>query len=124
MSDDAASLMPKAIYVDSSTVHGKGIFAARPIKKGEVIGHYKTRKTKLTAEENPYVVEIYDDEGNLSGHRLGTNDFKYINHSTTPNTDMVGDELQMVALRDIDEDEELTWYYGPEFEDSMRCDSD
>jgi len=116
--------MPKIIYVTSSLVHGKGVFAARPIKKGEVLGYYKTRKTRLTAEENPYVVEIYDEDGNLSGHQLGINNFKYINHSPKPNTDMVGDDLEMVALRDIDEDEELTWYYGPEFEESMRCDSD
>jgi len=120
MSRMPAIPMPKAIYVATSSVHGKGVFAARPLKKGEMVGRYETRKTKLTAEENPYVVEIYDDKGNLSEHRIGINDFKYINHSTKANTDMVGDDLQMIALRDIDEDEELTWYYGDEFDADFR----
>lgn len=109
--------MPKNIYVASSSVHGKGVFAARDIKKGEVLGRYETRKTKLTAEENPFVVEMYDDDGNLSHHLLGINSWKYINHSKNPNMDMIGDELTMVALRDIEEDEELTWYYGDEFDE-------
>ena len=112
------------IYVATSPLHGKGVFAARAIKKGETVGRYATRKTKLTAEENTYVVEVYDDDGELLEHRIGTNDFKYINHSTKPNIDMVGDELKMVALRKIKQDEELTWYYGEEFEESMKCASD
>ena len=116
--------MPKNIYVASSPVHGKGVFAARVIKEGEVLGRYVTRKTTLTAEENIFVVEIYDEDGELFEHRLGINDWKYINHSTRPNIDMVGDELKMVALHSIEKDEELTWYYGAEFEESMKCDSD
>ena len=59
--------MPKPIYVASSSVHGKGVFASRDIKKGEVLGRYETRKTKLTAEENPFVVEMYDEDGRLLG---------------------------------------------------------
>ena len=104
------------IYVGESPIHGRGVFAARAFKAGDVVGRYRSRKTKLGAEDNPYVIEIYDDEGALLEHRIGTNEFRFINHSTNPNLDLQDDDLKFVAVRDIGADEELTWHYGEEFE--------
>lgn len=107
------------IQVRKSPIHGRGLFAAQPFKTGEVVGHYRSRKTRQTAEENPYVIEVYDDEDNLVEHRIGLNEFRYINHSTDPNLEMHDDDLKFVAVKDIEEGDELTWFYGPEFEATM-----
>ena len=106
-------------YVGVSPIHGKGVFAARDINKGEVIGEYASRKTKQTSLQNKYVVEIFDEHGQFVEYRLGTNNLKFVNHSPDPNLDMGGDDLKLVALRDIKKDEELTWYYGDEFEEDI-----
>lgn len=110
--------MGRRIYLSTSPIHGRGVFAARKFEKGEVVGHYRSRKTKLTAEDNPYVIEVYDDDGVLVEHRIGINEFRYINHSSSPNLEM-NDELEFVAVKVIARDEELTWYYGEEFEQDM-----
>lgn len=109
------------VYVATSSLHGKGVFATRKIKEGEIVGYYNARKTRLTSEENPYVIEVYDDNEQFVEYRLGTNEFRYINHSTEPNIDMRDDDFKMVALHDIVKNEELTWYYGSDFEESMTC---
>lgn len=111
--------MRRSYYVGISPIHGKGVFAARDIKKGEVVGKYATRRTKQTSLQNRYVVEVYDDEGEFLEYRLGINNLKFVNHSTEPNLEMEDDDLKMVALRDIKKDEELTWYYGDEFENEI-----
>jgi SET domain-containing protein len=108
--------MSAHIYIDSSPIHGTGVFAARSFKKGDVVGRYASRRTKLKADDNPFVIEVYDEDEVLVEHRIGTNEFRYINHSTTPNVQMHDHTLQFVALKDIAEDEELTWFYGEEFE--------
>jgi len=110
-----------SIRVRTSEIHGRGVFAAKPFKVGEVVGHYRSRKTKLTAEENPYVIEVYDEEDVLVEYRLGTNEFRFINHSSSPNLEM-GDDLEFIALKDIAQGEELTWFYGEEFEAEMLQD--
>jgi len=113
--------MGRHIYLSTSGIHGKGLFAARSFTKGEVVGHYRSRKTKLTAVDNPYVIEIYDEAGVLLEHRIGTNDFRFINHSSTPNLEM-GDDLEFIAVKDITRGDELTWFYGEEFEAEMLQD--
>lgn len=106
------------VYLAKSSVHGKGVFAARDIWKGEVIGEYESRPTRVKAEHNPYVIEVYDGDEFLE-YRMGINEFKYINHSSEPNVEM-GDDLVFVALRDIKQDEELLWFYGEEFEADLE----
>lgn len=114
--------MSAHIYLSTSNIHGKGVFAARPFKKGEVVGVYQSRKTKLKAEDNPFVIEVYDEEGVLVQHRIGTNEFRFVNHSTNPNLEMNDHTLQFYAVKDIAKDEELTWHYGEEFEAEIRED--
>ena len=110
--------MGRRIYLSTSDIHGRGVFAAKTFEAGDSVGHYQSRKTKLKAEDNPFVIEVYDEAGVLVEHRIGTNEFRYINHSTNPNLEM-GDDLEFIAARDIALDEELTWFYGEEFEQEM-----
>lgn len=101
-----------------SKIHGKGIFAVKPIKKGEIIaikkGHLLTRKQYLETEvynqdsglqidDNLYIAPIKKDE--LEGSMI------CINHSCDPNIGMK-DATTFVAMQDIEPDEELTIDYA------------
>lgn len=112
--------MRNRVRVSTSPIHGKGLFAATSIKAGEVVGRYRSRKTKLEGDEHPHVLIIYDpDTGEELERRIGTNDFRFVNHSATPNLELDIETLQFTALRDVAQDEELTWHYGEEFEDEV-----
>jgi SET domain-containing protein len=110
--------MPK-IYVANSSVHGSGVFAGEFIPCGTVVGKYLSRRVSLK-NEHPHVLIIYDeDTGEELERRIGTNQFRYVNHSIRPNLEMLDDTLEFVATRHIAPNEELTWYYGEEFEADM-----
>lgn len=93
------------VYVKDSKIHGKGLFAKKKIKEGEIIGEIIGKPTK---KDGPHVLWI-DDE-NLKGIKV-KNIFKFINHDDQPNA-CYYDDLTVVALRDIKRDEEITHHYG------------
>ena len=106
-------------YVRKSAVHGKGVFAAEFIPAGTVVGKYRSRKVGAGVE-HPHVLIVYDeDTGEELERRLGTNEFRYLNHSVAPNLEIIDETLEFVASRHISADEELTWYYGDEFDDDI-----
>lgn len=94
-----------ATYADESPIHGKGLFAARKIKKGEVLG---TVSGKWTKKDSAYTLWVSEDQG----FRVEC-DFRYINHSKKPNAAYY-DTLEVCALRDIKPGEEITHDYGIE----------
>jgi len=65
------------VFVASSPVHGKGLFAAKRIKADTVLGRLHGMPT---FDDGIYVLWITDE----LGLEL-TNDFKYINHNSDPN---------------------------------------
>ncbi|TWG90416.1 hypothetical protein L599_003200000160 [Luteimonas sp. J16] len=118
------------IEARKSPIHGNGVFAIAPIRKGERIVQYKG---KLRTHEE--VDEEYGDEDE-DGHtflftlndeyvidaNIRGNVARWINHSCEPNCeseieeDPKGrsekDKVFIVALRDIRPGEELTYNYG------------
>ncbi|HEC17966.1 MAG TPA: SET domain-containing protein-lysine N-methyltransferase [Gammaproteobacteria bacterium] len=98
---------PESVYADDSPIHGKGLFAARHIAKGEVLGTVSGRWTK---RNGPYVLWVEEDKG----FRVDC-DFRFINHSSTPNAAYY-DTLEVCALRDIQPGEEITHDYGTDGE--------
>jgi SET domain-containing protein len=101
-------------YVKESSVEGYGLFAAKDIKKNDLVidyrmfpkDWYKTRYIDLTEEQirkNWYVM--------LNSEECITSDkwskFSYINHSKTPNCEWVLNIHKIIANRDIKKDEEL-----------------
>ena len=98
----------KAVQVKDSALHGKGLFAAENIKKDVVIGEVSGRKTQQDSMHTLWL----DDE---QGFRVQC-DFKYINHSRTPNVAYY-DDLTVVALKAIKAGEELLHDYGEDFEE-------
>lgn len=101
---------PRPAYaVAVSPIHGRGLFARRPITKGTLIGVYEGERTD---DNGPYVLWVDDD-----GHEYGIdgrNDLRFVNHSPRPNAVFEGEHLR--ALRTIRSGEEITFYYGDEFE--------
>jgi len=93
------------VYVTTSNIHGKGLFARKRIKAGTLIGQIDGRPTKT---DGPYVLWLTPREGVEVQCQL-----KYINHSDEPNA-IYYDTLEVIALRDIGRDEEITHNYDSE----------
>ena len=108
------------VFVADSSVHGKGLFAGESIQCGMVVGKYKSRKVALDTE-HPHIIIIYDeDTGDVIEQRMGTGDFRFVNHSAHPNLGLVDETLEFVALRAISQGEELLWHYGEEYEKDLQ----
>jgi len=110
----ASSKKKHLFEVGDSGIHGKGLFAARKITKGKVIGTYDGPKVHTDAEDGDHVLWIEDVDGSFYGID-GQNELRYVNHSTKANASFEGEEL--TALRDIKKGEELTHHYGDDWMD-------
>jgi len=108
MSRRALTLTKRRYVVRESPIHGKGLFAAIPYRRGTRIGIYKGRRTR---RDGPYVLWI-EEERRAVGID-GRNDLRYVNHSSRPNAVFYGEVL--VALRAIAAGEEITFHYGEEW---------
>ena len=113
---------PKTL-VRKSDLHGKGVFAAQFISQGTIIGKYTSRRVSKKVD-SPYVIYIYNEVGVEIERRLGTGKLRYVNHSSDPNLTMDDDTLEFIAIKDIDDGEELTWFYGDEYEADLRASQD
>jgi SET domain-containing protein len=92
-----------AVYVAESPIHGRGLFARRRIKAGEVIGKVKGSRTR---RDGPHVLWLNEKEG---VHVKC--DLRFINHSDRPNA-CYYDTLEVVALCTIHKHEEITHDYN------------
>lgn len=92
--------------VKDSGIHGKGLFAARKIQRGDLIGNITYNPV---TEDGPYVLWI-DTEVGIQVDC----DLRYINHSKDPNA-CYCEDLEVVALKDIKAGEEITHDYGDDW---------
>lgn len=99
--------MNRRVYVAPSSIHGQGLFAARPLKAGQLIGIYDG---PVTEQEGAHVlwVENDDDEG-WTGYD-GANELRYMNHADMPTAEMDG--LNCYARVDMEAETEITIDYG------------
>ncbi len=102
------------MYVGPSAIHGKGLFAACRIEKGEFIGTYEG---KATRRNGPYVLWIEDDDGNYNGIH-GTNELRFVNHHMKPNAQFENDALYAVCA--IPAGCEITIHYGEDWETEIE----
>jgi uncharacterized protein len=121
--------MPSKIAQRLSKIHGNGVFATAPIKKGEEVVEYKGRiVTHAQADRQHWgdvtsghtflftLNEKYIIDANVDG-----NVARWLNHSCSPNCiafvhgdpkgDLKKDRVIIEALRDIKPGEELTYNY-------------
>ncbi|MFT5138804.1 MAG: hypothetical protein ACI9H8_000741 [Lysobacterales bacterium] len=105
-----------SVFVTDSQIHGKGLFAGTDISRGSYIGFYQGEKT---LENDVYVLWVNQSEKTPDGEEEiwlgydGINELRYLNHSAQANCEFDGQHLY--ALRDIAQNEELTFDYGEWF---------
>ena len=111
------------LEIRESNISGKGVFAKNKIKKGERICFMEG-----------HVMDIYemmkkvDDDLEEGSDPLGIDDDMYIdlnelyrciNHSCNPNA-YLRDKNELVAIRDIKPDEEITYDYSTTMNDNKK----
>ena len=122
--------MAKLIATRRSAIHGNGVFAAAPIRKGTRLVQYRGKLRAHREVDRVYADEVdtghtflftlndtYVIDANVDG-----NDARWINHSCNPNCEAVHvedddgdparDAIHIEALRAIKPGEELTYNYG------------
>ncbi len=104
------------LIVKSSSLHGAGVYTLAPIRKGERVLEYtgprmrKEESDGLYADnEVTYLFTMDDPEIVIDGFGMAA----FVNHSCNPNceSDQFGEQIWIVALRDIESGEELTYDY-------------
>lgn len=121
-------LSPKAA-VKSSPIHGKGLFATGPIKKGEIVaikgGYIFDRRTmrKTQGSVGPAEIQIADDLFiGLYSRAQKKGGMIFSNHSCEPTIGVKG-QIVFVALRDIKAGQELThdWATTDDDNHKLKC---
>ncbi len=123
------SYLSSKTVVKDSPIEGRGLFAAVPIRAGEIVavkgGHVFDRATlsRIQAELGPAEIQIEEDLfiGPLTAaERDGSMIFS--NHSCEPNIGVQG-QIVFVSLRDIEAGEELThdWAMTDDDDGRMSC---
>ncbi|MEY2586643.1 MAG: hypothetical protein RLY11_492 [Bacteroidota bacterium] len=83
----------------------KGLLSNSKVEAGQVVTPFYARET--LKEPNYLTLQINDQEHIL----LGPEFIQYTNHSCDPNVFFDTTEMKLVALRDIQVNEELTFFY-------------
>lgn len=105
-----------SLIVKSSFLHGAGVYTTAPVVKGTRVLEYtgprmKKEESDGLYEDNEvtYLFTMDDPSIVIDGFGMAA----FINHSCDPNceSDQFGDQIWIVALRDIEAGEELTYDY-------------
>jgi hypothetical protein len=110
------------IEVRDSEVHGKGVFAARQIKKGERIIEYigervshdeADRRYEAKDENDSHTFLFIVDSKTVIDAGTDGNEARFFNHSCDPNCESVVESRRVFieALRPIEPGEEMTYDY-------------
>ncbi len=107
--------------VRNSKIHGKGVFARRPIRKatkiieytGDIISIENANEVGVQTVDGHTHTMLFtiDDDRVINGNKGG--DARFINHSCGPDCEAVqyDDKIFIEALRSIPKGEELTYDY-------------
>ncbi len=109
--------------IGPSAIQGTGLFAQTRIPRGfrviEYVGEKITKSEALErcARQNASIFYL-DDQFDLDGSGPG-NPARFINHSCLPNCDaeLIEGRLWIIARRDLEPGEEITFNYGYDLED-------
>jgi SET domain-containing protein len=113
----------RSFVVRNSPIHGRGVFALRPIAKGTRVVEYKGERISHEEADERYaemhensphtMLFTVDDEIVIDATRKG-NSARWINHSCSPNCEVADEDRRIFidARRDITIGEELTYDYN------------
>ena len=101
---------------------GLGLFAVKPIRKGDFIAFYTGRLITNEAADKlwtKYMFEI-NNRWTLDGSTR-RNFARYINHSCRPNadSDVKGHKVVITAIRNIQPGDEICYNYGRDYFDTF-----
>jgi len=113
----------RRIQVRRSGVHGKGVFALRPIAAGEQVIEYTGERIKWKEAQRRHPHDPDDpnhtfyfslESGRVIDAKFGGNASRWINHACEPNCEAeeVDGRVFIKALRDLMPGEELFYDYG------------
>lgn len=113
----------RRIQVRKSGVHGKGVFALRPIPAGERIIEYKgelitwreaLRRHPHDPADPNHTFYFHIDDKHVIDAKVGGNAARWINHACEPNcqADECDGRIFISALTDLSPGEELFYDYG------------
>jgi SET domain-containing protein len=117
------------LIVRSSHLHGAGVYTLAPIAKGTHVLEYtgprishKQCEGLYSNSEVTYLFTMDDEQTFIDGFGMAA----FVNHSCDPNceTDQFGDQIWIIAIRDIAAGEELLYDYhlwDAEPEDLAPC---
>lgn len=113
----------RKLVVRRSGVHGKGVFAAQPLRAGERLLEYKgqriswkeaVRRHPHNPDEPNHTFYFALEDGRVIDGNVDGNSARWINHSCAPNCEAeeIEGRVFIQALRDIPADQELFYDYG------------
>jgi len=118
-----ASAPARPYVVRRSGIHGRGVFAARTIRKGKDIIEYRGQRITMkeadrrpdSDPDNPYHTFLFElDDGRVIDAATRGNAARWINHSCAPNCEPYEDDdgrVFIAAKRTIRKGEELGYDY-------------
>ena len=123
--------MPSLLEVRSSPIHGRGVYALRPLRKGkrliEYVGERITpeeadRRYDDDALENPHTFLFTVDTRTVIDAAVDGNETRFINHACDPNCEAVDEDgrIFIEVIRRIRAGEELTYDYHLERDGHWR----
>ena len=110
------------VYVEASP-HGLGVFADVDLEEGEVVEvGVMYRLNNVDGNENPHLFTWSDDRKTWAG---GSGCLPFYNHSDEPNIKKIGDlpndNMEIIALRNINKGEELlSKYFSSEWRSCFK----
>ncbi len=113
----------RRIQVRRSGIHGKGVFALLPLKKGETVIEYTgeviswkeaLRRHPHDPSDPQHTFYFHVDDHNVIDGAHGGNASRWINHACTPNceADEVDGRIFIKTLRALKPGQELFYDYG------------
>jgi SET domain-containing protein len=110
------------VEVRNSDIHGRGVYAIRPIKKGnrvieylgERVSHYEAdSRYELKPDDDGHTFLFIVDGRTVIDAGVDGNEARYINHSCDPNCETVIEDRRVFieAIRDIKPGQELGYDY-------------
>jgi SET domain-containing protein len=116
-----------SIEVRESGVHGRGVFATAPIRKGKRIIEYTGRRIPWAnvpdeADDHRTYYFGLDNGKEVIDPAVDGNDARWINHSCDPNCEAIeewDDRVFIYALRNIQPGEELFYDYQLEIDEPI-----
>jgi SET domain-containing protein len=111
--------------VRSSSVHGRGVYATNPIRKGRRIIEYTGERVSWEKApndpDNPHTFNFGLENGDVINPEVGGNEARWINHSCDPNCEAIeeDDRIFIYAMRNIRPGEEFFYDYALELDEPI-----